>query len=337
MSVSGAPVDVPRDRRAKALAARLRGASLATSMPYVYVLVLGFVIYLLSPAIINGPGAIDVRFSAAVPLAFVAFGQTLTMFTRGIDLAVGGLISTVTAILATTAASSWGTLVLLLVALVALGAVAGLINGVAIALTGLQPFIVTLATWSIWGGVALLILPQEGGASPVDLTTLVLGNVVGIPKSVWIFVVLFALWLWLRDTRLIGDLRAIGSDEARARLIGVPIRRRKIQCYMLSGVFAALAGIWIAGQTGSGAPNAGDPYILSSVAAVVIGGTSIFGGTGSAAASVAGAVAFLMIPDLISATELSSFWSVFFQGALLIVAVTASSIAMQLRARRSGS
>jgi ribose transport system permease protein len=185
--------------------------------------------------------------------------------------------------------------------------------------------------------VALLILPQEGGASPVDLTTLVLGNIVGIPKSVWIFVVLFLLWLWLRDTRLIGDLRAIGSDEARARLIGVPIRRRKIQCYLLSGVFAALAGIWIAGQTGSGAPNAGDPYILSSVASVVIGGTSIFGGTGSAAASVAGAVAFLMIPDLISATELSSFWSVFFQGALLIVAVTASSIAMQLRARRSGS
>jgi ribose transport system permease protein len=136
MSISGAPLDVSSEGRAKALAARVRGASLATSMPYVYVVVLGFVIYLLSPEIINGPGAIDVRFSAAVPLALVAFGQTLTMFTRGIDLAVGGLISTVTAILATTAASSWGTLILLLIALIALGSVAGLLNGVVIAVTG---------------------------------------------------------------------------------------------------------------------------------------------------------------------------------------------------------
>ncbi len=316
---------------------RVRRAGLTAAMPYLYVLALGLVIYLLQPALIDGPGAIDVRFSAAVPLALVAFGQTLAMFTRGIDLAVGGLISTVTAILATKAADSTAALALMLVALLALGAFGGLMNGLAVSVTGLQPFIVTLATWSIWGGVALLILPQEGGAAPVKLTTLVLGDLLGIPKSVWVVVMLLVLWWWLRDTRLIGDLRAIGSDEQRARLIGVPIRRRKIQCYMLSGVFAALAGIWIAGQTGSGAPTAGDSYILSSVAAVVIGGTSIFGGTGSAAASIVGAFAFLMIPDLISAVQLSSFWSVFFQGALLIVAVTISSVAVQLRARRGGA
>jgi ribose transport system permease protein len=306
-------------------------------MPYLYVLVLGAVIYALQPALINGPGAVDVRFSAVVPLALVAFGQTLAMFTRGIDLAVGGLISAVTAVLATTSAASTGTLLLLLVALLALGATGGLINGLAVTVTGLQPFIVTLATWSIWGGIALLILPQEGGASPPDLTTLVLGNLLGVPKSVWAIAALLVLWWWLRDTRLICDLRAIGSDEQRARLIGVPVGRRKVQCYVLSGTFAAAAGIWIAAQTGSGSPTAGDPYILNSVAAVVVGGTSIFGGTGSAAASVVGAIAFLMIPDLISAVQLSSFWSVFFQGALLIVAVTVSSVAVQLRARRGGA
>ena len=337
MSVSGASVPAPRAGVLRAARERLRRAGLATSMPYLYVLGLGLVIYLLQPALIDGPGAIDVRFSAAVPLALVAFGQTLAMFTRGIDLAVGGLISTVTALLATTVADSAPTLLLLLVGLVTLGAAGGLVNGLAVAVTGLQPFIVTLATWSIWGGVALLILPQEGGAAPVDLTTLALGNLLGIPKSVWVFVVLFALWWWLRDTRLVADLRAIGSDEQRARLIGVPIRRRKVQCYVVSGAFAGLAGIWIAAQTGSGSPTAGDPFILSSVAAVVIGGTSIFGGTGSAAASVTGAVAFLMIPDLIAAVQLSSFWSVFFQGALLIVAVTVSSVAVQLRARRRGT
>jgi ribose transport system permease protein len=316
---------------------RLRRAGPAAWMPYLYVFGLGLAIYVLEPALINGPGAVDVRFSAAVPLALVAFGQTLAMFTRGIDLAVGGLISTVTAVLATTAATSTAALLALLVALVALGAVAGLVNGLAVTITGLQPFIVTLATWSIWGGVALLILPQEGGASPPDLSTLVLGDLAGVPKSVWAVAVLLALWWWMRDTRLVSDLRAIGSDEQRARLIGVPVGRRKIQCYVLSGVFAALAGIWIAAQTGSGSPTAGDPYILNSVAAVVVGGTSIFGGTGSAAASVIGAIAFLMIPDLISAVSLSSFWSVFFQGALLIVAVTVSSVVVQVRARRAGA
>ncbi len=106
---------------------------------------------------------------------------------------------------------------------------------------------------------------------------------------------------------------------------------------MLSGLFAALAGIWIAAQTGSGSPTAGDPFILSSVAAVVLGGTSIFGGTGSAAASIVGAIAFLMIPDLIAALQLESFWSTFFQGALLVAAVTVSSVAAQLKRRRGTS
>lgn len=324
------------DRSASALLARLRRAGVAAWMPYVYVALLGLAIWLLQPALIDGPGAVDVRFSAVVPLALVAFGQTLVMFTRGIDLAVGGVISTVTALLATRGADG-ASLWLLLAALVALGGVGGLVNGVAVAVTRLQPFIVTLATWSIFGGVALLVLPQEGGASPPALTEALLGAWLGVPKALWVVLALLALWLWLRDTRLVGDLRAIGSDEQRARLIGVPIAKRTIQAYVLSGTFAALAGIWIAAQTGSGSPTAGDPFILSSVAAVVLGGTSIFGGTGSAAASIVGAIAFLMIPDLIAALQLESFWSTFFQGALLVAAVTVSSVAAQLKRRRGTS
>ncbi len=111
------------------------------------------------------------------------------MFTRGIDLAVGGVISTVTALLATRGADG-ASLWLLLAALVALGGVGGLVNGVAVAVTRLQPFIVTLATWSIFGGVALLILPQEGGASPPALTEALLGAWLGVPKAVWVVLAL---------------------------------------------------------------------------------------------------------------------------------------------------
>ena len=169
------------------------------------------------------------------------------------------------------------------------------------------------------------------------LVDALLGTVFGIPKSVSASSLLFAIWFWLSgDTRFVIDLKAIGSDESRARLIGVQLVRRKIQVYVLSAVLASLAGIWVSAQTASGSPTAGDQFILNSVAAVVIGGASIYGGTGSAASSIIGAIVLLMIPDLVFALNLTSFWSVFFQGFLLIVTVTISSLVITYRASRSG-
>jgi ribose transport system permease protein len=302
-----------------------------TVMPYGYCLVLILAICALNADLIFGPGSLDIRATAVLPLALVAFGQTLAVFTRGTDLAVGGVLSVATALLATHFTGTGLALVGELLAIVALAALAGAINGAIIATTKLQPFIVTLATWSVLGGVAILILPQEGGLVSPDLNLWVTGTIAGIPKSVIGVLALFALWIWLRWSRFILDLKAIGSDERRAELVGVKIVRRKIQTYALSAVFAALAGIWLAGQSGGGSPVIGNDYILESVAAVVIGGTSIFGGTGSVAASIAGAIALLMIPDLIYALDISSFWTGFVQGVLLIVAVTMSSLLLQMR------
>ena len=302
-------------------------------MPYVYVVALGLAIYSLNSNLLVGPGALDARFSLIVPLALVAFGQTLVMFTRGIDLSVGGLISMVSALLAAHLNEGGWLLVLELLAVVVVAVLIGSLNGALVAYTGLQPFIVTLATWSIWGGVAFAILPVEGGQPSAGLISAVLGDLAGVPKSVWAVALLLLLWYWLRPTRFITDLIAIGSDEERARLLGVHLVRRRLQAYALSAVLAALASIWVTAQTEAGAPNGGDQFILSSVAAVVLGGTSIFGGKGSAASSIVGATAFLMIPDLVFALNLTSFWSIFFQGFILILAVTFNSIIQQ----RAGS
>jgi ribose transport system permease protein len=302
-------------------------------MPYLYIVALSVAILELQPRLIDGTGAVDVRFSAAFPLAIVAFGQTLNMLTRGIDLSIGGTMSLTTTILAVSGGVKGPTAYLELIGLLAMGVAIGAINGAIIAYSGLQPFLVTLATWTIWDGVALGVLPVEGGAVPQRDSNLVLGAVAGVPKSVWCTAVLFVLWGWLRHTTFVRDLRAIGSDAERARLVGVRELRRKIQCYAFSGGCAAVAGIWIAVQQASGSPIAGDEFILTSVAAVVIGGASIFGGTGSAAASMVGAIAYLMIPDLITATGINSFWSVFLQGFLLIVAVTISALMMRVRRR----
>jgi ribose transport system permease protein len=314
---------------------RISHGDIPLVMPYVYVVALGLAIYSLNSNLLVGTGAIDARFSLIVPLALVAFGQTLVMFTRGIDLSVGGLISMVSALLAAHLNEGGGLLVLELLGVAAVAVLIGALNGGLIAYTRLQPFIVTLATWSIWGGVAFAILPVEGGAPSSGLISAVLGNLVGVPKSVWAVALLFVLWNWLRPTRFITDLIAIGSDEERARLLGVHLVRRKLQAYAFSAVLAALASIWVTAQTEAGAPNGGDQFILSSVAAVVLGGTSIFGGKGSAASSIVGAIAFLMIPDLVFALNLTSFWSIFFQGFILIAAVTFNSIIQQRAGRQA--
>ena len=310
---------------------RLDRERLTAVMPYLYCLVLVVAISAFDSGLIFGPGSLDIRATAVLPLALVAFGQTLVVFTRGTDLAVGGVLSVATALLATHFTGTGAALVGELLAVVALAALAGAVNGAIIATTRLQPFIVTLATWSVLGGVALLILPQEGGSVSTDLNAWVTGAVAGVPKSVIGVVALFVIWIWLRWTRFVLDLKAIGSDERRAELVGVPIVRRKIQTYALSAVLASLAGVWLAGQAGGGSPVIGNDYILESVAAVVIGGTSIFGGTGSVAASIAGAIALLMIPDLIYVLHISSFWTGFVQGVLLIVAVTTSSLLLRVR------
>lgn len=319
-------------RRRLPVGLRLTWRDVPLLMPYLYVLALGTAVFVLEPRLIDGPGAVDARFSLIVPLALVAFGQTLVIVTRGVDLSVGGLISMASALLATHLNESGPLLVLEALAVLAAGVVVGVLNGLLISRTRIQPFIVTLATWSIWGGVAYAILPIEGGKVSPGLISALTGPLLGIPKSVLAVALLFLVWIWLRPSRFVADLIAIGSDEDRARLLGVRIGLRKIEAYALCALLASLAALWVTAQTQAGAPSGGDQFILNSIAAVVLGGTSIFGGKGSAASSIAGAVAFLMIPDLVFTLNLTSFWSVFFQGFILIVAVTFNSL-VQLRTR----
>ncbi len=326
--------ETPVARATSAVRGSIRGGDLPLFMPYLYILLLGGAIFILEPALLDGPGAINALFSLVLSLALVAFGQTLVLLTRGVDLSVGGVISVISALLATHLNADGPLIIPELMGVVALGVLIGCLNGLTIAYTNIQPFVVTLATWYIFDGVAFWILPVEGGTVSTSLVSAVSGSVLGVPKSVWAVAALFVLWRVIRPTRFITDLIAIGSDEGRARLLGVRIRRRKIQAYATCAFFAALAGIYFTAQAQSGAPNGGDQFILDSIAAVVLGGTSIFGGKGSAASSVAGAIAFLLIPDLVFALNLSSFWSVFFQGLILIIAVTFNSV-IQLRARRN--
>jgi ribose transport system permease protein len=268
-----------------------------------------------------------------MPLILVGFGQTLVVLTGGIDLSVGGIFSLSTALLATKMTHN-ADLLLWLPLVMLIGVAGGVVNGLLIVRTRIQPFIVTLASWSVFDGLALLALPTEGGSVAPGLTSFLSGSV-GIPKAVIILAILIAAWVIFRRTRFGMSVFAVGSSEASAHLNGLPVQRTKVIVYALSGLLASLGAIYYVGVLAlSGSPVAGDPFILQSVAAVVIGGTALAGGRGSFIATVLGALSLSFIAEIVFFAGAQSFWSQFIQGLLVLAAVLLFAVVeLVIRAR----
>jgi ribose transport system permease protein len=272
--------------------------------------------------------------AAAMTLLLAATGQTIVLLRGGIDLSIGGMISLGTVIAATRFGESawltlfWAGLIVLL------GALVGLVNGVLMTALRLQPFLVTLATWSILSGAALLILPTDGGSLPSGWMAFGSAAWLGFSSSVWLLFVLLVFWLWFRRTRLGIAIRATGSNERSAFLSGVSPMFINAATYGLSGLFAALAALYLTTQTGAGSPTIGKDYILPSVAAAVIGGISLFGGRGGLIGTMIGAYILTIIGNLVFVLSISSYWQPIVSGVILLVSVLASSVA-ERSARRS--
>jgi ribose transport system permease protein len=272
--------------------------------------------------------------TAAMTLLLAATGQTIVLLRGGIDLSIGGMISLGTVLAATRfgddplTAAIWSGLI------VAIGVLSGVINGFLISVLRLQPFLVTLATWSILAGTALLILPTDGGRLPAGWMAFGSASALGLSSSVWLLIVLFVFWLWFRDTRLGIVIRATGSNEKSAFLSGVSMGWVNVATYGLSGGFAALSALYLTTQTGTGSPTVGNGYILPSVAAAVIGGISLAGGRGGFAGTIIGAFILTVIGNLVFVLDISSYWQPIASGAILLAAVLASSLADK-SARRS--
>lgn len=255
-----------------------------------------------------------------VPLILVGFGQTLVVLTGGIDLAVGGIFSLTASLIATKLTGN-GDILLWLPLVLLIGLAGGALNGWLIVKTDIQPFIVTLASWSVFSGLALLVLPTEGGSVAPGLSSTLSGSLL-VPKAVLLVLALAAIWAVLRRSRFGTGVLATGSDEGAAHLNGLPVRRTKIVVYALSGLFAALGAVYYTGVlTFSGSAVAGDPFILQSIAAVVIGGASLAGGRGSFLGTILGALSLSLIAQIVFFAGAESFWSQLVQGALVLAAV----------------
>lgn len=272
--------------------------------------------------------------TAAMTLLLAATGQTIVLMRGGIDLSVGGMISVGTVLAATRFGDDPARTGVWALLIVVIGAGVGAINGLLISVLRLQPFLVTLATWSILAGSALLVLPTDGGQLPAGWMAFGSGSFLGLSSSVWLLGALALFWLWFRDTRLGVTIRATGSNEKSAFLSGVSLTGVNVATYGLSGGFAALSALYLTTQTGTGSPTVGNGYILPTVAAAVIGGISLSGGRGGLAGTVVGAFILTVIGNLVFVLDISSYWQPIASGLILLAAVLASSLA-ERSSRRS--
>jgi ribose transport system permease protein len=304
--------------------------------PLVVLLILGAAIGIMRPSTF-ALDQINIKVAAAMTLILIATGETIVVTRGGIDLSVGGMLSLTTAICATRGDPGSAESVMWIVFVLALGATIGVLNGVIITLGKLQPFVVTLATWSILEGCALTILPAETSGVPkiwVDAEHLLVAGV-GVP--IMLLAVLIVLWAWFSHTRTYNAIRAAGSNERSAYLNRVSVLGSNAWAYGLSGFFAAAAGLYFSTQTGAGHPTVGTQYVLPAIAAVVIGGASLMGGRGTLFGTIVGAFILTLIGDVVFLLKLQSYWQWVMSGVILMLVVILTALTESRASRGGGS
>ena len=267
-----------------------------------------------------------------VLLAFIAMAQTLVVLTAGIDLSVGMIF------ILTNCLASWlvvGTpmeTALGVVAVLLVGILCGALNGAIVIYGRLQPIVATIATGAVYFGIALLLRPFPGGSVNEDLADALTGKLFGVIPSSLVALVAVVLVIWVPFRRSVYGRAAYaaGSSEVAAYMSGVPIKRGKFLAYTLAGLLAAIGGLFLTffTYTGEAAYASGNAYTLFSIAAVVLGGVSLFGGRGSAIGAIFGAFAFRTIGDLLFVFDFDPLWQPLFQGVVLLLAVSLGAFAL---------
>ncbi len=238
-----------------------------------------------------GVSGLDALARAALPFALATVGMAIVVIAGGIDLSVAAMmaVASVSAAAMMKGASD-GAAVGIILLVLGLGCAMGAINGALIVFTRVPDIVVTLAMLFVWQGVALLILQSPGGGAAPWLRELIVGGVnlppvptemtAWLPKAVVFLAVCAAvIWIPIKRAKLGLMLYAVGSDALAAFRMGVPVNAVRISSYAIAGLFAALGGVSLTMSTGIGEPIPG-PYLLASVAAVVLGGVVLGGGRG---------------------------------------------------------
>ena len=250
-------------------------------------------------------------------LLIVSLGQLLVALVAGIDLSVGSVMSLASCLVATQTDPLWGISLAL-----ALGLVVGIGNGLGVAVAGIHPLIMTLATTTFLQGLAYLLLPIPGGEVAPSLRQLATGNLWGLPQPLlWCAGCAALVYTVLHRTRLGLHLFAVGAQARSAHLNGVRVVAVVVAAYVGCSLLAVVAGIYLAARVASGDPTMGAAFGLESVTAVALGGVQLTGGVGSILGVITGALSLGLITNGINLFGISPFLRGALTGALLLAAV----------------
>jgi ribose transport system permease protein len=256
-------------------------------------------------------------------VSIVAIGSTFVILTGQIDLSPGSTIALTSMTTAVLLAQHHRSLPLTIFLMLLLGAGAGLVNGLFCSYGRIPSFIFTLATLSIYQGLAFL---ETGGTPLFDLSGslehLFYGEALQIPYPfIYVGVLYIAAWAYLRYTRGGRRIYAVGGNAAAARLVGIKVNRVRLKVFVIAGVLAALGGLLMSAQLNSGSPEYGRGTELDAIAAAVIGGTSLFGGQGNVVATLFGAMIIAIIENVLNLHAVGTAWQNITTGLVIALAV----------------
>ncbi|MCE2467691.1 MAG: ABC transporter permease [Caldilineaceae bacterium] len=279
----------------------------------------------------------------SLPLVYLALGQAIIVIAGGIDLSLGALLLLSNAIAARFMADQpFGAVLVIALLLIGLVAFLNGMTGYVIRLSGVPDIVVTLATSYIWSGLALWILPSPGGGTAPEFRWLFTGSESGIGGTYVLPVLMMIIpatvvFLLSRRTRLGLSMYAVGSDSNIASLAGLGVTRAKVASYALGGALAALAGLATVAITGTGDPrfSVGANATLNSVAAVVLGGIALTGGTGLVLGVVAAGMILIMLNPILSAMGINPNNAQILQGVLIAIVMMIGGLVTLIRERRT--
>jgi len=270
--------------------------------------------------------------------ALMGAGMTFVILAAEIDLSVGSTLA-LTSVVGATAMVATGSVWLGVLVMIAAGAIAGLLNGVTVAYLGFPSFIATLGTMWLYRGAAYV---YSGGLAvtglPSSFLSLANGHLVGIPVVVFLIVAVYGLCHFVLTRTAVGrHVYAIGDNNEAARLSGVGVGRLKMLVFVLSGALTGLGAAVYASRLFSAQPVGGIGFELNAIAAVVIGGTSLFGGVGGVLGTLVGAVFMSTLTNGLIILNVSSFWQEVLMGAVLLGAVGLDQYRKRLSEARQGT
>ena len=332
-------VDLPAPRRSS-LDVVLRARELGIVLALVLLVA---VTTISNSRFLSGQSIRDILLGTAI-LAVLAVGQAVVVITRNIDLSVGSVLGLSAFTVGTLLQNNNLPVVLALLVGAGVGAVCGALNGVLVRYGNVPALVVTLGTLYVYRGITYF---WAGGskinADELPPAFLEFGNatLVGVPYLVLLAVlVLVVTGVVLRNYRMGRELYAMGSSPQAARLAGIAVGRRTVGAFVVSGALAGLAGVLFAARFGTIDAAAGTGYELNVVAAVVVGGVAVFGGSGTVWGAALGALLLTTIGSALAVLEINQFWQQAIVGGLILLAIgadrlVAARVAASLKKRGS--